>query len=209
LFAPIAEALVKKTDDDPLPTFTKDGSTDLPPLSIVSRRKQSPFFNVTVGLLAVLVVSVLAYFGYSSLSSHKETVSPDAGKITVRSVKVTYIKNIAAGELLVVSGEALNEYKNPRAALQVKVTVFDETGKTVATKLGYGGNPLTKEQMENQPLDKIEAAMANQFGDSLANMEVAPGKAIPFVVVLANIPNGVKDFSVQSAGSTLATGKQQ
>jgi hypothetical protein len=51
--------------------------------------------------------------------------------------------------------------------------------------------------------------MANQFGDSLANMEVAPGKAIPFVVVLANLPKGAKDFAVESAGSTVATGKQQ
>jgi hypothetical protein len=59
------------------------------------------------------------------------------------------------------------------------------------------------------PIDEIDAAMANQFGDSLANMEVAPGKSIPFVVVVANLSKGAKDFSVQSAGSTLATGKQQ
>ncbi len=42
--------------------------------------------------------------------------------------------------------------------------------------------------------------MANQFGDSLANMEVAPGKSIPFVVVVANLPKGAKDFEVQPAG---------
>ena len=49
--------------------------------------------------------------------------------------------------------------------------------------------------------------MANQFGDSLVNMEVAPGKTIPFVVVLAAVPKGAKDFAVQPTGSTVAAGK--
>ena len=157
----------------------------------------------------MLVISVVGYLGYSSLSTLKETAAPETGKIGVRAVKAAYIVNDEAGELLVISGEALNEYPEPRAALQVKVTVFDATGQSIATKTAYGGNPLTEEQLKSLPLDKIEAAMTNQFGDSLANMEVAPGKAISFVVVLANLPKGVKDFGVQSAGSTVATGKQQ
>jgi hypothetical protein len=111
--------------------------------------------------------------------------------------------------LLVISGVAFNGYPKPRAALQVKVDLYDAAGQVVATKSAYCGNPLTDEQLETLPLEKIEATMANQFGDSLANMEVTAGKAISFVVVLANLPKGVKDFSVQSAGSTVATGKQQ
>jgi hypothetical protein len=58
------------------------------------------------------------------------------------------------------------------------------------------------------PLDKIEAAMANQFGDSLDNLGVQPGKAIPFAIVIANPPASAKEFGVEPAGSTVATGKQ-
>jgi predicted Zn finger-like uncharacterized protein len=213
LSAPPVEAHEKTESDEPALLIPRAGLADdqqeLPPLSIASRRKQSPIFGVLIAVIAVLVVSVLGYLGYSSLSTPKETAAPETGKISVRAVKADFIKNDKVGELLVVSGEALNEYPKARASLQVKVTVFDAAGQSIATKNAYGGNPLTKEQLEILPLDKIEAAMANQFGDSLANLEVAPGKVIPFVVALANLPKGAKDFAVQSAGSTVATGKQQ
>jgi hypothetical protein len=213
LFAPLAEAQEKSSDENLTMSFPESDSTgdqqELPPLSIASRRKQSPLFGVLIAVIALLVISVLGYLGYSSVSTPKEAANTETGKIGVRAVKATFIESDGAGELLVISGEALNEYAKPRAALQVKVTLFDAAGQSLATKTAYGGNPLTEEQLESLPLDKIEAAMANQFGDSLANMEVAPGKAIPFVVVFANLPKGAKDFAVESAGSTVATGKQQ
>ena len=208
---PIAAATVKPEDDILTKSFlgevAADEQQELPPLSIPSRRKQSPLFGILISVVALLVISVLGYFGYTSLSAPKETTPQEIGKITVRGVTSAFVKNSAAGELLVVSGEAFNEYSKPRASLQVMVTVLDAAGQSVATKNAYGGNPLTKEQLETLPLDKIEAAMANPFGDSLANMGVAPGKSIPFVVVVAHIPAGAKDFSVKSAGSTVATGK--
>jgi hypothetical protein len=208
LFAPLAEAQVRPEAIELTPQAPGEDRQELP-LPITSRSKPSPIFGVLIGVIALLVISVLGYVGYSSFSTSKEAVVSESGKISVKNVKATYIENGQAGELLVISGEALNEYPQPRAALQVKVTLFSAGGESLATKSAYGGNPLTGEQLMNLPLDKIEAVMANQFGDSLANMEVPPGRAIPFVVVFANIPEGVKDFGVQSAGSTVATGKQQ
>ena len=210
LFAPLAQSQEKTSDEDLKRSFLGNDAVveqqELPPLSISSRRKRSPVFGAVIAVTSLLIVSVI---GYSLLSSSKETSTQDAGRIVVKSVKAAFVENDKVGELLVISGDALNQYPKPRAALQVKVTVFDSAGGIIATKTAYGGNPLTDEQLASLHLDKIEAAMANQFGDSLANMEVAPDKSIPFVVVLANLPKGAKDFEVQSAGSTVATGKQQ
>lgn len=213
LFAPLAAAREKSADEDLSQAFLADESAgeqgELPPLSIASRRKQSPLFGGLIAIVALLVISVLGYFGYSSFTTPKETVATESGKISVQVLDSSYIENDEAGELLVISGIAFNEYPKPRAALQVKVDLYDAAGQSVATKSAYCGNPLTDEQLETLPLDKIDAALANQFGDSLANMEVAPGTGITYVVVLANLPKGVKDFSVQSAGSTVATRKQE
>jgi predicted Zn finger-like uncharacterized protein len=213
LFAPPAEIQDKAKENELTVSFFQEEPAelekDLPPLSITSRRKQNPLFTGIIAVVLLLVIAVLGYLGLTSQSTSKEAVVTEGGKIGVRAVKATYIENAEAGVLLVISGEAFNEYPKPRAALQVKVTLFDGTGQSVVTKSAYCGNPLTEEQLKNLQVEKIEAVMANQFGDSLANMEVAPGKAIPFVVVIANLPKGAKDFSVESAGSTVATGKQQ
>lgn len=181
---------------------------ELPPLSIVSRRKQNPLFTVLVAIAALAVVSALGYFGYSMFSDVKVKNVTDTGRITVRSVDASIVKNAVAGDLLVITGEAVNNFNKPRAAIQVKGMIYDGSGKVLASKNAYCGNPLTKEQLATMPLDKIESSMANQFGDSLANMGVEPGKAIPFVVVIAKPPAEAKDYGVEPAGSTVATGKQ-
>ncbi|MBC7961804.1 MAG: zinc-ribbon domain-containing protein [Steroidobacteraceae bacterium] len=213
LFAPLAQAQEKPAEDDEqkrvLLGILPDDQEELPPLSITSRRKQSPFFTALISAAALLVVGVLGYYGYSTFSSDKGSVAQEAGKISVRAVKAAYVQNATAGTLLVISGEALNEYSKPRAALQVKGTMFDAGGRVLATKIVYCGNPLTNEQLLSLPLDKIEAAMSNQFGDSLANLEVSAGKAVPFTIVIANPAKEGQDFAVEPAGSTVATGKQQ
>ena len=191
-------------DDQPAPA---GALLQLPPLSITSRRKQSSLFSAVIAISAVLLVSALGYLGYTTFIAPKNiAVAPEAGKLAVQGVKAAFIGNREAGELLVISGTTRNDFPKPRAALQVKVTVFDASGQEVGTKSAYCGNMLTDEQLKSLPLDKIEAAMANQFGDSLVNMEVAPGKTIPFVVVLAAVPKGAKDFAVQPTGSTVAAG---
>jgi hypothetical protein len=86
--------------------------------------------------------------------------------------------------------------------------IYGPNGQVLASKHAFCGNPLTREQLAAMPLDKIEAAMANQFGDSLDNLGVQPGKAIPFVIVIAKPPTSAKDFGVELAGSTVAMGKQ-
>jgi len=210
LFAPLAEAQEKRggaagAGTSATPSFSA-AQEELPPLSIASRRKQSPLFMGLVAVLAVLVVAVLGYVGYSMFGVEK--VVKESGRITVRGINAAFVKNSVAGELVVISGEAVNEFTGPRAAIQVKGMIYGPNGQVLASKNAFCGNPLTREQLAAMPLDKIEAAMANQFGDSLDNLEVPPGKAIPFVVVIARPPASAKDYGVEPAGSTVATEKQ-
>jgi predicted Zn finger-like uncharacterized protein len=198
LFAPLAEA---QGQEEPAP------QEELPPLSIGSRRKQSPLFMGLVIALVVAVMAVLGYVGYSMFGVEK--VVKESGRISIRGVNAAFVKNAVAGELVVISGEAVNEFAGPRAAIQVKGMIYGPNGQVLASKNAFCGNPLTREQLATMPLDKIEAAMANQFGDSLDNLGVQPGKAIPFVIVIAKPPASAKDFGVEPAGSTVATGKQQ
>jgi predicted Zn finger-like uncharacterized protein len=210
LFAPLAEAQIKPVSDADKNAPWKSSATqeELPPLSIASRRKQSPFFTGLVVVFGIIIAGVVAFFGYSMFVGDKSNTAQETGRITVSDVNAAFVKNKLTGDLLVISGEAVNEYSNPRAAIQIKGMVYGANGEVLSSKNAFCGNPLTEEQLSTMSMDKIEAAMANQFGDSLANMEVAPGKAIPFVIVIAKPPEGAKDYGVEPAGSTVATGKQ-
>jgi predicted Zn finger-like uncharacterized protein len=178
-----------------------------PPLPIPSRRRQSSLITAIVLFVAVILVAVLGYVGYSSLTEDK-VASEATGRITVRNVDASFVKNSAAGDLLMITGEAVNEFAVPRAAIQVKGVVYGADGRQAAARNAFAGNLLTREQVSTMPMDKIEAAMANQFGDSLANLEVPPGKPIPFVIVIPGVPGDAREYGVQPAGSTVSTGKQ-
>ncbi|MBI5484456.1 MAG: zinc-ribbon domain-containing protein [Deltaproteobacteria bacterium] len=219
LFAPLVEPYenpAQAADEDIKKAFMQDVRStrqdELPPLSIASRRKHDPLLTGFLAAAALLLVGVLGYFGFStsppSPSDDKGKTVQESGKISVRAVKASYVKNKSAGQLLVISGEAVNDFPKPRAALQVKGIVFDAKGQVLASKVAFGGNVLTEEQLAELPLEKIETAMANQFGDSLANLEVAPGKAVPFMIVIAKPPKEGKDFGIEPSGSTAAAEKQ-
>ena len=217
LFAPLVMAQAKPApgSDAGTPDTTSAASAqeEPAPLSITSRRKEGERkigMLVFMGIIIAGLVIFYAVWGYKTLTEIKgQLSSQETGRITVRSVEASYIKNSIAGDLLVISGEAVNEYNKPRAAIQVRGIVFGADEAELSSKSAFCGNPLTEEQLSTMTMDKIEAAMANQFGDSLANMEVAPGDAIPFVVVLPKPAAGATDYGVEPVGSTVATGKEK
>ena len=189
-------------------TPSEEEQEELPPLSITSRRKQSSAVTLLLSILGIIVLAVLGFYGYTTFLAPQSGPAQESGRIALRSVQANYLKNNTAGNILVISGEAVNDYKKPRAAIQIKGLVYGPDGQVITSKVAYGGNPLTPEQLATMPMEKIEAAMANQFGDSLANLEVAPGKAIPFMIVIPEPPAEAKDYGVEPAGSTVATSKQ-
>jgi len=216
LFAPLAAAQTKPEFDFSAAAVEKAAPTttqeEPPPLSISSRRKESPRKSgmlVFMGIIIAGLVIFYSYWGYMTLTENKRIAAQETGQITLRSVAASFVKNKNAGDLLVISGEAVNKYDKPRAAIQIKGVVYGAKGEEVSSKSVFCGNPLTKEQLSTLTMDKIEAAMANQFGDSLSNMEVAPGNAIPFVIVMPKPPAGATDYGVEPVGSTVATGGKE
>jgi predicted Zn finger-like uncharacterized protein len=190
---------------------------ELPPLSIASRRKGGAMLPVAITAVVAIIILVLAGIGFylfkgdlggtklSFLSGLLGKQQKEIEKISINNAVGEFIVNKEAGELFVVAGDATNNFRKARASIQVKVTLLGPKGEVMQQKTAYCGNALNKEQLATLPLAKIEAAMNNQFGDSLANMSVQPGKGIPFVVVFSAPPKGATDFGVEVAGSTVAS----
>ncbi len=192
---------------------------ELPPLALTSRKKSGSLFPFFVIFGAIVLIIALAgsgvYFfggpkafskvGLGFLVDWYGDKSGDDGSIVLKGVTASYTVNSVAGELFVVRGEAVNNFKKPRASIQVKVSLLGPGGATLVTKSAYCGNSLSNEQLTALPLAKIEEIMNNQFGDSLANLGLKPGGTIPFVVVVSPVPKESTDYNVQIGGSTVAT----
>lgn len=198
---------------------------ELPPLSIISRRKGRSAFTIAIVAISVIVVMALSAAGLYVLQSGPAALQkldmmgigfvakwfgmevPEEGRITIRNPLASFYQNPQAGELFVVTGEAVNSFRKSRASIQVRVSLYDKSGKVLMQKTAYCGNRLSKEQLTTLPLEKLESIMNNQFGDSLSNLGVKPGQPIGFVVAIANVPKEAADFGVEVVGSTVAAGQ--
>jgi len=192
---------------------------EVPPSSLTTRKKRGSLFPIFVIIGAIMLLVALvgsgAYFfggpkvfskvGLGFLVEWYGQKGGEEGDIVIRNVKAEYVVSKEAGELFIVRGEAFNNYKKPRSSIQVKVALLGSGGSSIKAKTAFCGNPLSNEQLASLPFAKIEDVMNNQFGDSLANLGVKPGNAIPFVVVINDIPKEASDYSVQVSGSTVAT----
>ncbi len=198
---------------------------ELPPLSISSRRKGRSVLTIAVVTICMVVVLALTGAGLYVLQSGPDALVkldklgigfvakwfgmevPEEGRITIKNPLASFHQNKEAGELFVVTGEAVNSFRKARASIQVKVSVFDKAGRVLLQKTAYCGNRLSDEQLGTLPFAKIESIMNNQFGDSLSNLGVKPDQSIGFVVAIANVPKEAADFGVEVLGSTVASGQ--
>ncbi|HTP65578.1 MAG TPA: DUF3426 domain-containing protein [Geobacteraceae bacterium] len=192
---------------------------ELPPLAISTRKKGRSIFSIAVTVVIVLIVLAVAgigvyvlkegpvafdRLGLSFLAKWAGVEVPSEGGIAIKNPQGAFMVNKEAGEIFVVTGEAVNNFKKPRASIQVKGSVLGAKGEILAQKTAYCGNVLSKEQLATMPVAKIEESMGSPFGDSLINLGVQPGKSIPFVIVFTNVPKTSAEFSVEVVGSTVA-----
>jgi predicted Zn finger-like uncharacterized protein len=191
-----------------------------PPLAISSRRRGGALFPVVVTAVSVFLVLALACGGFYIFKEGPSAFNKlglgfmakwfgmenkEAGGIALRNTAGIFLNNKEAGEIFAINGEAVNNFGKPRASIQVKATLFGPKGEVLLQKSAYCGNVLSREQLSVLPATKLETAMNNQFGDSLSNLAVQPGKGIPFVVVFTNVPKEVAEFGVEVVGSTVAS----
>jgi len=186
--------------------ITADEDHDLPPLSIASRRQSSPApFLVLGGVLMLIAALIASVFFFKwpvdpaavmppSLMKMAGSACTTANGAEIRSLDGAYLLNREAGELFAITGEVANTSGRAMTALRVKGTVYDGAGQVLAQRTVYCGNTLSREQLAGLPFAELEKAMGRQFGDSLANLDVAPGKTIPFVVVFKGVPGGGTKF---------------
>jgi predicted Zn finger-like uncharacterized protein len=116
----------------------------------------------------------------------------------VRNLIGYYEANAKAGNLFVVKGQVTNTGRARRSGIRIHAALLDGKDKPVMEKTCYAGNVLPGDVLRTSPREKIEEALGNRFGDSLVNMDIPPGKSIPFMLVFYDPPEGINAYRLEA-----------
>lgn len=174
---------------------------ELPPLSITSRKKKSPVVPVSIGLACLLLAAGAAFLLLQNRSCDVGGRITGIGtkgetRASIRALEGSFLINREAGELFVLRGEMVNSSDKPLSGARVQGTVYGADGSVLVRRTVYCGNSISPEELSFRSFSGMEKTMNRQFGDTLSNLEIAPGSAVPFVIVFKNVPGEGKDYGV-------------
>jgi predicted Zn finger-like uncharacterized protein len=123
-----------------------------------------------------------------------------AGGINFTEVKERFTKSTASGDLLVISGLAVNEYEYPVGRIKLRGKILDNAGKLLGEVETFAGNILTEEEMNRLADKEILAELQKPEGSDMPNTGIRSRASIPFMIVFMNPPKEVDEFIIELSG---------
>lgn len=151
------------------------------------------------------------YNYYSLLGSYLGFKKSGVGFISLEKIRGYYLENKHRQRIFVVEGEAVNRWDEPRSFIKVRGTLLDAQGDKIEERTSYCGNILLEEDLKNFLPEAIEKSLTAQFGETFANVNIPPGKAIPFMIVFWNFygeqasAKKISNFQVEVVSSQKGT----
>jgi predicted Zn finger-like uncharacterized protein len=124
-----------------------------------------------------------------------------APKYDLRSVIGYYESGVASPRILVIKGQVANLSTVEKSGIRIHAALLDNTDAVLVQQAVYAGNVLSGEEIRKGNRDALSKVMENRFGEGLANMHVAPGKAIPFMVVFFDAPANMESYKLEAKES--------
>jgi len=121
-----------------------------------------------------------------------------APKYDLRNVIGYYESGGASPRILVIKGQVANLSKVEKSGIRVHAALLDNTDAVLARQAVYAGNVLSGEAIRKGGRDALLKNLGNRFGEGLANMSVAPGKAIPFMVLFFDAPANMDSYRLEA-----------
>ncbi|MCL1890216.1 MAG: zinc-ribbon domain-containing protein [Desulfovibrionaceae bacterium] len=159
-------------------------------------------------LLLGIGLGVYLYFFKDKIFTGGEAVDPVASRIAdvdkVRDlllvdVRHRYVQNVKLGSLVVITGSVRNNFNTPKEKIRVEASLLDKEGKVLAVQQQNCGIVLTDMQLEILGKRELDAALADNFMMLANNINILPGKDVPFMVVFVYPPSAMAEYSVMVA----------
>jgi hypothetical protein len=133
----------------------------------------------------------------------------DAGNLKISTIDIAgkFINNAGGGKLFVITGSAKNDYAEPRALVRINGKLYSKGKQLVKSETVFCGNTLTDEQLANMELAAIKKQLNNRAGDNKSNLNIAPGRVIPFMIVFSGLPDNLEEYTIEVVESFPASNK--
>lgn len=212
--APVEATLPPREEDAASPPLMKDRQEkpqrQSRPLRPRIRPKKKGTSRLTVKLITLLLLGLAVIYGTINRAQIEKTYSnivnnfienqiqvETSGRIDLVKLTGSYIHNNQEGDLFVIRGEVVNEFKGLRSSVLVKGTIYGANGEILQSQSAYCGNPLIDSKLKDLNFKEMRDIMNNELGQHLINMNIATGKGIPFTIVFNKVPKNIKEFTVE------------
>jgi predicted Zn finger-like uncharacterized protein len=140
-------------------------------------------------------------------AKEKPDESAKVKDIVLQNVRQYYVTNEKAGQLFVIEGKAVNNFKAQKEMIKLEAALFDEKGGVLTSKDILSGNTVSLFQLQVMTKQELESALTSQVGVLTNNTNLAPGAETPFMIVFFDPPEAVKEFGVKVVDAKDPPGK--
>jgi predicted Zn finger-like uncharacterized protein len=210
----VEEKIIAKEERGKEEEVPKAEEPGLPPLKV--EKKKRPRTLLVVLILILLVVggaSAVVFFmpellpesiPFLQRPAKEQPLDMGNKRLSFSNLEGSFFDSAAAGKLFVVTGSIRNNYPDKRSFIRIRSNILDSQGKVAKSKIVYAGNPISKDDLQTLSMKEIINRLMNRAGKNNINMNIPPHASVPIMIVFANLPEDVSEFTVEAISSSPA-----
>jgi predicted Zn finger-like uncharacterized protein len=142
-------------------------------------------------------------------NAERDRAQPGEIKMALSNVRGYFRVNDKVGRIFIIQGLVESQHKDIRTAVLVRGRLQDTKGKVARQAVVYAGPTFTPEELRTLGLQEMQARLGNPKGPDGVNYVIAPKGTIPFMIVFANLPGNLSEFTAEVVGSDSLTPAKQ
>lgn len=185
--------------EQPLPDHVGDAAseTSLVPAYQPETRTSGGGKKRLVILLLLATLGGGGYFAYPTVMEMIQSRGQHTeGILTPANIQVKALSRTDGKIIYAVRGEVRNESASNVGMIQVEAQFRNASGDVLSKATSYCGNLFEDSDLVALDLNQVQSDLQNELGQSLSNSSIAPGQAVPFLVILNNPPSGISKVTV-------------
>ncbi len=211
-----------KADVEPV---VEEGKADVEPVAEESieeaekELKTAGKKQISTPLLILLIIVLLAGGAYGTylvldsmnikipfISSFLKPEIQDPGnlKITVLDINGKFVNNAKIGNLFIITGTIKNNYPKARSFIKVTGKLYTKEKIISESATVYCGNTISDAELASLDINEINKILSNRLGTNKTNINIKPGKQLPFMIIFTNIPDNIEEYTIEVASSSPA-----